>query len=101
MRNFIVRFRALILAVLPFLIEGALWLRVENAKGFDGVGYLLIAIAIAPILAGMSIMSVIFAFQKEPDDRLRKTTKVVSIASATICVSAVLIGLFGAATSIM
>jgi hypothetical protein len=101
MRNFIVRFRALIIAVLPFIIAGIFWFLIETARGFEGVGYLLLAIAVAPILAGMSVMSVVFAFQKEPDNRLRKTTKVVSIASATVCVGVVLIGLFGLVTSTM
>lgn len=101
MRNFIVRFRALIFALLPFIIEGIMWFRVENAEGFDGLGDFLIALAIAPILACMSVFSVVCAFQKEPDNRLRRTTQVVSIASATICVGVVLIGLFGAVTSIL
>ena len=91
-----IRYRALILAVAPFVIAGSLWFLSENAGGWDQLGFFLLLILSMPVLAGMAAFSVMFAFRK--DDAIRKlerTSKVASIMSLTVFGGLVLIGTAG------
>lgn len=76
------RYRALILAVLPFLIAGFLLLMQD---ALNGIGY-MIALALAiPMLTATSIMSAFLAFNDEdPERKLVKTTKVLSMTSMIV-----------------
>ncbi len=96
-----IRYRALILAVLPFLIGVSLWFLSENAGGWDGLGFLLVLILSMPVLAMMAAFSVRFAFRKDDDlRRLGRTSKVASIFSLTVFGSLVLTGIAGAVESL-
>lgn len=85
MRNLIMnigRYKALILAVVPCFIVGFCLHSLDVAEGFSGIGYLIILLAILPLLVVSSILSVIFAFNgKDPNRKLIRTTKVISILS--------------------
>lgn len=77
-----IRYRALILAVLPFVIGGSLWLLSVTAAGWDRLGFTIILILSMPLLAVMAAFSVMFAFRR--NDELRRfegTSKVASIVS--------------------
>ena len=96
-----IRYRALILAVLPFIIGGSLWFLSENVGGWDQVGFLALLILSIPILAGVAAFSVMFAFRK--DDHVRKlerTSKVASIFSLTVFGGLVLVGTAGVIESL-
>lgn len=104
-RHFILnirRYKALILAVLPFLIASLLLYSVETANGFSGIGYLIVLIVSFPFLAGASGLSVIFAFNnKDPKRKLIRTTKCLSVISMIVFVGIFTIGTIGAITSMM
>lgn len=96
-----IRYRALILALVPIVLAGSLWFLSENAGGWDELGFLLLLILSMPALAGMAAFSVMFAFRK--DDELRKlerTSKVASIFSLTVFGGLVLIGTTGIVQSL-
>lgn len=105
MHNFwmnIRRYKALVLALLPFLIAGTLLLLMETTEGFRGIGYLLILIVSMPVLAALSVMAACASFNKsDPNRRWIRATKVISIASATVFVGFCVLGAYGAVTSIM
>ncbi|MBT2537473.1 hypothetical protein [Arthrobacter sp. ISL-69] len=91
-----IRYRALILAAVPFVLAGSLWLLFENAGGWDKLGFLFMLIVAMPLLAGMAAFSVMFAFRKDDDLRkLDRTSKVSSIFSLTVFGSLVLFGAIG------
>jgi hypothetical protein len=96
------RYKALILAVLPFLLAGFLLYSVETANGFSGIGYLVVLIVSFPFLAGASVLSVIFAFNsKDPKRKLIRTTKFLSVISLIVFVGICTIGAIGSITSMM
>jgi uncharacterized membrane protein SpoIIM required for sporulation len=96
-----IRYRALILAVLPFVVGVSLWFLSENAGGWDGLGYFLALILSMPVLAMMAAFSVRFAFRKDDDlRRLKRTSKVASIFSLSVFGSLVLIGIAGVVESL-
>lgn len=84
------QYRALVLAVLPFLITGVLLLLQET---LSGVGYLIALILAIPVLAAMSGLSLFLAFSdKDRTLKLIGTTKVLSLISmavfGAVCVAA-------------
>jgi hypothetical protein len=96
------RYKALLLAVLPFLLAGWLFLLVQTAAGWDSIGYLILLIVGFPVLVTMSILSVVFAFsKKDPDRKYIRTAKVASIISVTVFAGVLVIGMYGAVTSIL
>lgn len=96
------RYKALLLAVLPFLLAGWLFLLVQTAEGWDSIGYLILLIVGFPVLVTMSILSVVFAFnKKDPDRKYIRTTKVASIISVTVFAGVLAIAMYGAATSML
>jgi hypothetical protein len=96
------RYKALLLAVLPFLIAGWLFLLVQTAESWDSIAYLMILIAGFPVLVTMSVLSVVFAFnKKDPNRKYIRTTKVASIISVTAFAGVLVIGMYGAITSIL
>lgn len=96
-----IRYRALILAVVPFVIGGSLWFLSENAGGWDKLGFFIVLILSMPVLAGMAAFSVMFAFRNGDDLRkLDRTSKVASIFSLTVFGGLVLIGAAGAIQSL-
>lgn len=105
MRNLIMnvrRYKALICAVLPFLFVGFLLYFIEVAEGFEGIGYLMILIASFPVLAGVSILSAIFAFNgKDPKRKFIRTTKVLSVLSMLVFVGVCAVGIIGIITSMI
>ncbi|MDN4610883.1 hypothetical protein [Arthrobacter burdickii] len=96
-----IRYRAFILAVLPFVVGISLWFLSENAGGWDGLGFFLALIFSMPVLAMMAASSVWFAFRKDDDlRRLGRTSKVASIFSLIVFGSLVLIGIAGVVESL-
>lgn len=96
------RYKALILALVPFLVVGVLLLLMETAEDFRGVGYLLILIVSMPVLAALGVIAACASFNKnDPERRWIRTTKIISVASATVFVGLCVSGAFGAVTSIM
>lgn len=76
------RYRALIFAVLPFLIAGFLLLMNE---ALNSGGYLLVFAVSIPLLTAMSLLSAVLAFNdKDPERNLVKTTKVLSLISTAV-----------------
>jgi 1,4-dihydroxy-2-naphthoate octaprenyltransferase len=96
-----IRYRALILAVVPFAIGGSLWFLSENAGGWDELRFFLLLILSMPVLAGMAAFSVMFAFRKDDDLRkLERTSKVASLFSLAVFGGLVLIGAAGIIQSV-
>ena len=96
-----IRYRALILAGVPFVIGGSLWFLYENAGGWDKLGFLIVLIVSMPVLAATAAFSVMFAFRKNDDLRkLKRTSKVASIFSLTVFGGLVLIGAAGVIQSL-
>lgn len=80
-----VGYRALLLAVLPFVIGGSLWFLSTNAGGWDELVFLLLLIISIPALAGMAAASSVLAFRKGDGVRkLERTSKAASIFSLTV-----------------
>ncbi len=50
-----IRYRALILAAVPFVLAGSLWLLFENAGGWDKLGFLFILIVAMALLESSSL----------------------------------------------
>lgn len=76
------RYRALIFAVLPFLIAGFLLLMNE---ALNSGSYLLVFAVSIPLLTAMSLLSAVLAFNdKDPERNLIKTTKVLSLISTAV-----------------
>jgi len=96
-----IRYRALILAVLPFVIGGSLWYLSMNARGWGEVRFLIVLILSMPVLAGLSALSVMFAFRKENGlDKLKPMSKAASIFSLAVSGGLVLIGAAGVIQSL-
>ena len=96
------RYKALILAALPFLIAGVALIAINTAEGWDRIGYLVYFLFSFPFLVAMSVLSVIFAYSvKDPKRRFIRTAKIASIASATVFVGVAVIGFYGAITSVL
>lgn len=96
------RYKALVLAILPFLIAGMLLLLMQTATGWDSIGYLVLLIVGFPILVTMSVLSVVYAFNKKDTNRKYvKTAKVASVISVAVFAGALVIGMYGAVTSIL
>lgn len=77
-----IRYGALLLAVLPFLIAGVLLIMQE---ALNSVGYLLGFAFSLPVLTAMSILSAYLAFSdKDPERKLTRTTKVLSLLSMAV-----------------
>jgi hypothetical protein len=86
------RYRALIFAILPFLIVGFLLLMNE---ALDSGGYLLVFAVSIPLLTAMSLLSAILAFSdKDPERKLIRTTKVLSIISMAVFGAICLVALY-------
>lgn len=88
-----IRYRALVLAVLPFIVGTFLWFLYENGGGWDKLRFFIVLVLSMPLLAGLAAFSVLIAFRK--DDGLRKlktTSKFASILSLTVFGGLVLIG---------
>ena len=107
MRNFLMnirRYKALILAVLPFLIAGTLLLLMNTAssEGWDKLGYLLLLLYSFPILVTMSALSAVFAFNgRDLGRKYVRTTKVMSLVSLLVFGGVMLLGVYGALQSIL
>lgn len=96
-----IRYRALILAVVPFVVGGSLWFLFENAGGWDKLGFLMVLILSMPLLAGMAAFSVMYAFRKGDNLRkLERTSKVASIFSLIVFGGLVLFGTAGVIQSL-
>lgn len=97
-----VRYKALVLALTPFLVAGSLWLLMNNDESWGKIGYLLLLIASMPILAAMSVASVVAAFsKKDPERRWKETAKFLSIISVLVFGTLTVFGLIGVITSMM
>ena len=98
------RYKALILAVLPFLIAGMILLLMNtaDAERWDKLSYLLLLLYSFPILVTMSILSAIFAFNgKDLGRKYVRTTKVLSLVSLTVFGGVMLLGVYGALQSML
>lgn len=96
------RYKALVLAVLPFLIAGVFLLLMQTASGWDTIAYLIYFLFSFPLLVTMSILSVVFAFnKKDPQRKYIRTAKIASIVSLIVFGGVCLIGMYGAITSIL
>ncbi|WP_133159083.1 hypothetical protein [Arthrobacter glacialis] len=91
-----IRCRALILAVVPFVIAGSLWFLSQKAGGWYEPGFFLILILSRPVLAGMAAFAVIFAFRREDGiRRLEGVSKVASLSALVVFGGVVLTGSAG------
>lgn len=91
-----IRYRALILAVLPFVLAGSLWLLSATAAGWDRLSFTIIFILSMPFLAVMAAFSVVYAFRKNDDlRRLEGTSKVASIVSLVVFGGLILVAAAG------
>jgi 1,4-dihydroxy-2-naphthoate octaprenyltransferase len=96
-----IRYRALILAAMPFVVGCSLWFLSENAGGWDKLGFLIVLILSMPFLAVMAAFSVVFAFRQ--DDalrRLNRTSKIASVFSLTVFGGLALMGAAGVVQSL-
>jgi len=96
-----IRYRAVILAVVPFIVAGSLWYLSRNAAGWDGVGFLLLFIVSIPVLTAVAAFSVWLAFRKGDSVRkLDRTSQIASVLSLTVFGGLVVIGAAGVIQSV-
>lgn len=75
---------SLFLSSAPYAVCLIMLALLFSSKGYDGLGFLVIAIVMLPILALVSVLSVILAFLKTRDLRLDRAAKIASIVSTLI-----------------